>query len=210
MKGRVENLNGKEFQGRSIIADKRNATQWLVVRDLNTPVSAKHLPSKSSRSAAPTTTSECSSFATGGPVCLPDSTIHPSPASTTSSAFSQVSSFFCVVTKDRSSLTCVYREEMVMACTPHYQALPRAQICRFLTSRRKATTPRPCSSRQATPFPSMDLGRVRIHLHLRTCTTRHLRVAPRPCATRPACSQCDHHHHHHHHRATMSSTRSLP
>lgn len=91
--GAVENLNGKDFQGRSIIADKRNATQWLVVRDLNTPTPAKHLPSKSSRSAAPTT-SECPSFATGGPVCLPDSTIYPSPASTTSSAFSQVSAIF--------------------------------------------------------------------------------------------------------------------
>lgn len=86
----AENLNGKEFQGRSIIADKRNATQPLVVRDLNTPVPAKRLPGKGSRSAAPMT-SESPSYATGGPVCRPESSIYPSPASTTSSSFSQVS-----------------------------------------------------------------------------------------------------------------------
>lgn len=85
----VENLNGKEFQGRSIIADKRNATQPLVVRDLNTPVPAKRLPGKGSRAAAPMI-SESPTFAIGGPVCRPDSSIYPSPASTTSSSFSQV------------------------------------------------------------------------------------------------------------------------
>lgn len=92
--GSTEHLNGREFQGRAIIADGRNATQPLRVRDLNPTVSGKHSSSSKSSTAAASAASatpESPSYATGGPVYRPDpSLILSSPTSTTSSSFSQV------------------------------------------------------------------------------------------------------------------------
>lgn len=81
----AELLNGKEFKGRAVIADDRNAERPLKVRDLG----PTNRPASGSPKSAVDSASETSLFA-GGPVSYPSTVGISSPTSTVSSAYGQV------------------------------------------------------------------------------------------------------------------------
>ncbi|PSS03741.1 hypothetical protein BD289DRAFT_478236 [Coniella lustricola] len=91
-------LNGKEFNGRAIIAEGKNADSPILVRDLMVckPTGAACRSSDRTSTAlrsvlATTSTIESPAvYATGGPVRLPDFPLLASPVSTISSSLSQV------------------------------------------------------------------------------------------------------------------------
>ncbi|KAI7780148.1 hypothetical protein LA080_016337 [Diaporthe eres] len=85
--GMAELLNGKEFKGRAVIADDRNADRPLKVRDLSAGGPANR-PASSSPKSAVESASETSLFA-GGPVSYPSTIGISSPTSTASSAYGQ-------------------------------------------------------------------------------------------------------------------------
>ncbi|ROV98205.1 hypothetical protein VSDG_04433 [Cytospora chrysosperma] len=88
-----DHLNGKEFNGRAIIADDRNADKPLKVRDLvvsNTPGSTNR-PSTSTTSPPISAPDETSHYMAGSPVSYSDSTVLSSPTSTTASMYGQSS-----------------------------------------------------------------------------------------------------------------------
>lgn len=87
----AELLNGKEFKGRAVIADDRNADRPLKVRDLMVSGAGgpTNRPASSSPKSAVESASETSLFA-GGPVSYPSTVGISSPTSTASSAYGQV------------------------------------------------------------------------------------------------------------------------
>lgn len=96
----TEHLNGKEFNGRAIIADGRNGESPILVRGLQVckptgspnsrPSSGSSGDGSSGGTAGAFTPPEIPLYATGGPVSYPDSSMFSSPASAMSSSFSQV------------------------------------------------------------------------------------------------------------------------
>lgn len=100
MLGSIEHLNGKEFNGRAIIADGRNADKPILVRDLRVckPTGLSGRPSSGGgRGTAASATPESPLHATGGPVSYPDPSMLSSSASTASPSFSQVGPTFHTV-----------------------------------------------------------------------------------------------------------------
>lgn len=91
--GHTERLNGKEFNGRAIIADGRNSVSPILVRDLKVckPTgSSTHSSSRGAGTAAISVAPETPLNSTAGHVAYPDSSMFSSPTSTASSGFSQV------------------------------------------------------------------------------------------------------------------------
>lgn len=81
-------LNGKEFNGRAIIADGRNDGSPILVRDLKVCKPTGSTSTRPSSGDGSSTAPDTPSYATGGPVSYPDSSLFSSPTSTTGSSFS--------------------------------------------------------------------------------------------------------------------------
>ncbi|KAI3394067.1 hypothetical protein diail_3242 [Diaporthe ilicicola] len=128
--GIAEQLNGKEFKGRAVIADDRNADRPLKVRDLMVSGSggATNRPASSSAKSAVESASESSLFA-GGPVSYPSSVGISSPTSTASSAYGQV----------RLDLP---KSSYHLHSLPHSDQGPAQDNCRFHVPAAQALMPR--------------------------------------------------------------------
>ncbi|KAJ0118331.1 hypothetical protein J7T55_009114 [Diaporthe amygdali] len=122
-----ELLNGKEFKGRAVIADDRNADRPLKVRDLTVSGSSgsANRPASSSPKSAVEPASESSLFA-GGPVSYPSSIGISSPTSTASSAYGQDGGSFSMPMSPSSYMTSPGTSFSHGAIMPSYDVLTAA------------------------------------------------------------------------------------
>lgn len=180
MMGHTVHLNGQEFNGRAIIADDRNGTSTILVRDLKVckPAGSNTRPSSRGASTANTSAApETPLYATAGPIAYPESSMFSTPTSTTSSSFSQVGTNSHTTSSSYSSSPAKDLRPREFQCFMSMPAARELMPRRFAQGGAPATDsyimPMSSSSFMTSPDISFSQGHVAGYDHIHTGFSHH-------------------------------------